>query len=276
MLCQSARSKNSSLVTGSAEQGRGSISNQQQLERRIAWLEEDLNLTQSRLRQTYGATGEGLEGLGAMQTTLQQLSEEFKQELSARKVVEEQVAQLEATMAQERADRAQVLTKLRGQLKEVMDAIGTRMASRLADRNGELVKRSSKIDSALKVLVACIEERLADGAFSTGGWVPLAAPASEYSRGDRESSPSERSVTPSCSSVPSLVSSPPGAAKGSFSDRPFPSSPAGPPEDSVAAAAAEGQRAANTAASAVMLSKLLFKIQGEKSGPVKASLDLSS
>eukprot|EP00930_Biecheleria_cincta_P093392 TRINITY_DN8370_c1_g1_i1.p1 TRINITY_DN8370_c1_g1~~TRINITY_DN8370_c1_g1_i1.p1 ORF type:complete len:445 (+),score=101.91 TRINITY_DN8370_c1_g1_i1:82-1416(+) len=259
---QSEGHKSVSPLIDSPERSKGSSSTQQQaLEKRIAWLEEDLNLTQSRLRQTYGARAEGGEGLAAMQATLQQLAEEFSQELSARKVVEEQVAQLEATLAKERADRVQVLNKLCGQLKEVMEEIGMRLESRLVDENSMLMKRSSKIDLALKGLVTCIEERLADGAFSMpGSWVPLAAPASDCSRGDRESSPSERSVTPSCSSAPSHVSSHPRAANGFFSARPFLSSSAGLLKDSVAAAAAEGQRAADMAASALMRSNLLGKL----------------
>eukprot|EP00441_Pelagodinium_beii_P041003 CAMPEP_0197631270 /NCGR_PEP_ID=MMETSP1338-20131121/8493_1 /TAXON_ID=43686 ORGANISM="Pelagodinium beii, Strain RCC1491" /NCGR_SAMPLE_ID=MMETSP1338 /ASSEMBLY_ACC=CAM_ASM_000754 /LENGTH=443 /DNA_ID=CAMNT_0043202685 /DNA_START=38 /DNA_END=1365 /DNA_ORIENTATION=+ len=210
----------------------------QMLSRRLSWLEEDVVKQEDRMRGVLGSSPVNKDK-ASLETLLTNISAELTQENGARQAVEDHVARLEASLLQERMDRANILNQLQSQFNEVMNDLGVQVQTRLRDENTQLMMRAEKIDAVLKDTIRTVESRLASGSFSTN-WVPLSLDIS--SKGDGSSSP--RSDAQSSASFPSHAS---GTLAQIAEHR-------SGGNDGVAAAAADGHRAAAAACSAAVAS----------------------
>mmetsp|Transcript_26668 Transcript_26668/g.48888 ORF Transcript_26668/g.48888 Transcript_26668/m.48888 type:complete len:192 (-) Transcript_26668:103-678(-) len=130
-------------------------------EQRIAWLEEDLGVLHTRVRDSLDrASGEGT-GNGsrssAMRSLVERLTEELEEERRWRRELEGQVTQIEELLQQERAHRERAVAATFAEIKEVFAQLSSRVEQGVAKATSDLSDRASRTEATLKELMATVE-----------------------------------------------------------------------------------------------------------------------
>lgn len=110
------------------------------LERRIAWLEEDLSLVTRRLRDEQGEGDAGEGGQGGLRATVARLDSELTAERLTREYMEARVKALETTIQEEREERVVQMQAFSTELVETLRALVARID---ADGNLRPVSRAA-------------------------------------------------------------------------------------------------------------------------------------
>ncbi|CAJ1365080.1 unnamed protein product [Effrenium voratum] len=139
------------------------------LERRLKWIEEDLQRNQARLADAFAKEPTSKDEAAELEA----LEAEMKAEQQARQNLEAKVSGLESTLMKERAERALSRQQLRQKYEEVIEEMGQRFEGQLKTAKAQLLKRSHRLEEMIKGVFVGVEMRLANGSFAKGGWVPM-------------------------------------------------------------------------------------------------------
>mmetsp|Transcript_41081 Transcript_41081/g.113163 ORF Transcript_41081/g.113163 Transcript_41081/m.113163 type:complete len:617 (-) Transcript_41081:143-1993(-) len=160
---KSGQSAHSGGSTGTSQVGL-----QHALERRMEWLEEDIGVTQRRLRDTFGlgpggGCKEGAPGVASLQAIALRLEAELAEERRWRDGLEAQVAQMEESLRLERANRGEALQRVSAEFGDTLKGLVDRIDTGLAEETRLLNLRASATEKALQDLVTRVERGLASG-----------------------------------------------------------------------------------------------------------------
>mmetsp|Transcript_8040 Transcript_8040/g.17981 ORF Transcript_8040/g.17981 Transcript_8040/m.17981 type:complete len:357 (+) Transcript_8040:80-1150(+) len=133
-------------------------------ERRLAWLEEDLGVLHTRVRDSLErASGDGT-GNGsrssAMQSLVEKLMQELQEERRWRTELEGQVSQIEELLKQERAHRERAVAATFNEIEDVIKELSSRVEQGVASATNALNERASKTEATLKDLMTTVEAGL--------------------------------------------------------------------------------------------------------------------
>lgn len=140
------------------------------LERRLDWLEEDIGVTQRRLRDTFGlgpGGGGKLYGMAGLQVMAVRVQTELEEERRWRGDMEAQIVELEETLTNERTNRGNSLQHLSLELDDTMKELVDRINSGVVEQSQVLGNRAARMEKALQILVSRVEMGLA--VVSNGG-----------------------------------------------------------------------------------------------------------
>lgn len=139
-------------------------SEKQVLERRVAWLEEDLGVKYQQAGATI-ADAEGRdEGEERLKVLAQHLLSELEHERRWRDELDLSLTRIEASLRKERADREQALWSLSAELEESMTDLVTRIDNGLNEGTQSLKSRAERTEAALRGLISRLEDGLETGA----------------------------------------------------------------------------------------------------------------
>jgi len=171
----------------------------QNVERRVAWLEEDVAVLHRRLRDDCGEGGTaGAAGDSGLRALVARLDGELAAERRSREAMEARINQLEETIRQERKEReaqlrgfsSELETAMRGLIERINDGVSaaavrerTEVSGISEDRLRELIQR---VDQGLASGAAALQDTLtATGAMHPPGQPPVGASPKQRTRQER-------------------------------------------------------------------------------------------
>eukprot|EP00929_Paragymnodinium_shiwhaense_P015096 TRINITY_DN12310_c0_g1_i1.p1 TRINITY_DN12310_c0_g1~~TRINITY_DN12310_c0_g1_i1.p1 ORF type:complete len:304 (-),score=49.24 TRINITY_DN12310_c0_g1_i1:191-1102(-) len=131
-----------------------------QLERRLEWIEEDLSVTQRRLRDTLGMEprpGQDEPICEDLKALAHRLEVELAEERKWRMSLDEQLTQVESLLKNERAARSEAIKRLTNDLETSMKALVERIDTSLKAVGLQQSEKAKQSEEALLALIKRVE-----------------------------------------------------------------------------------------------------------------------
>jgi len=147
--------------------GASSAMSRQQLglERRIAWLEEDVSVLHRRLRDEWGEGGSGFaSGDQGLRSLVARLDGELAAERRTRENLEARLSSLEGSLQAERHDREAQLRLFSTELDSTMKALINRIDEGLSAGAASMRERTDQTEARLRTLISRVDQGLSVGA----------------------------------------------------------------------------------------------------------------
>lgn len=158
--------------------GSGSLSRQQLgVERRVAWLEEDVSVLHRRFKEECGEGGfaEGDQGLRAL---VARLDGELSAERRARQALEARLASMEVALQDERAERDAQMKAFSSELEVTLRGLITRIDGGLTSGAARVRGQAEEAEARLQHLISRVDEGLTAGAAALQETLNAADPGS--------------------------------------------------------------------------------------------------
>lgn len=136
----------------------------QPLERRVAWLEEDVAVIHRRVKLECGEIGGGGGGDSALRQLVSRLDGELTKEKKARQMVEARLASLEESVARDRVEREATLKSFSTELEGVMRGLIGRIDEGLSQGAASMKERTDQTEVRMRHLIKRVDEGLSAGA----------------------------------------------------------------------------------------------------------------
>lgn len=140
------------------------------LERRLQWIQEDLQRQQTRLvEESLPKQAPREQDMSAMHQMLQRMQVERR----GREELESKISGLESTLMKERAEHNLGMQQMQQHYEKVMNDLSSHFEHNLKVSQDNLFRQAQRLEDMLKATFQNVENRLASGAFSKDHWVPI-------------------------------------------------------------------------------------------------------
>ena len=142
------------------------------LERRLQWIQEDLQRQQTRLLEQSVPKEDPMRHQERMSSAVEML-QKMQIERRAREALENKIAGLESALMKERAEHNLSVQQMRQKYEQVMSGIGAGFEMQVKSANDRLLRQSQHLEQKIKDLFHTVEHRLASRSQNKGRWTPI-------------------------------------------------------------------------------------------------------
>jgi len=142
------------------------------LERRLQWIQEDLQRQQTRLLEESVPKEDPIRNQERMSSAVEMLKK-MQIERRAREALENKIAGLESALMKERAEHNLSVQQMRQKYEQVMSGIGAGFEMQVKSANDRLLRQSQHLEQMLKEVFHNVEHRFANRSFTQQRWTPI-------------------------------------------------------------------------------------------------------